>query len=160
MGRFIVLTSTLAAMILLLNGCRMCTLAGCSDRLRIIIVQDAYEPTALGTYEVLIQPGGGTAIEMVCEVTSEGGECQVPGEADGGMGFGPSGGSTANGQLTVSIDESPSEVIVEVWSGETLLGEESFEPDYEKHKPNGPKCPPTCYSADVQMLVDTPPQDE
>ena len=139
---------------------QLCTLADCWDELEITIVQDELEPTAVGPYDVLIHPQGGDTVELVCEVTAdEGGECHVPGEVDGGSAFGPSGHASINGQLTVTIHESPSQLTVEVWSDQTLLGEETFEPEYEKYRPNGPDCDPVCYSAELQMLVGSPPED-
>lgn len=139
-----------------LFGCDTCTLVDCDDRLRITIVQHELEPTALGDYDVLVHFQGGESVNLVCEVTAEGGECHVPGEVDGGAPTGPSGGCAANGQLFVTIRDSSERVTVEVWSGDDLLGEELLEPEYDKNQPNGPDCPPTCYDGEALMLVDSP----
>jgi len=140
---------------------QLCTLVDCWDDLTITIVQDELEPTEVGSYDVLFHPQGGDTIELVCEITAEeGGSCHEPGEVDGGTASGPSGHASINGQLTVTIHQNPSQFTVEVRSEQTLLGEEDFEPEYDKHRPNGPDCPPVCYSADLQMLVDSPPQEE
>jgi hypothetical protein len=141
-------------------GCDGCHTDGCTDRLEFTIVQHLNAPTAPGKYEVLIQPQGLDPVEMICNVTTEGGACYDPHGIDGDTVYDPTGGTSGICQLSVRIVGSPRTVNVEVWSDELLLGERVFAPIYELNRPNGTSCPPTCRHAEVTMRVDAPPQDE
>jgi hypothetical protein len=57
---------------------------------------------------------------------------------------------TGRFEQMVSVNATPTEVVVMLREGDTVTDERSFEPRYETTQPNGPDCGPTCHQASDQ----------
>jgi hypothetical protein len=147
---------------LLLPGC--CTMAGCRDRLEIRIAQNESEPIARAVYQIKLSLPDGQAQWLECDTTEASPTC---GDADAGPSFGNDQYvEIENGHLLVTLEgrgdewASPAEITVRVESAGQLLGQQTFTPVYETIQPNGPRCDPTCYIGEVEMLIAYPPEEQ
>ena len=144
-----------------LAGCPVddlaCTEIGCGPALDITLAQEAGGSIAPGRYLVDVYFGGDEADGVLdCDTATAAYGCdviegeEVWGELD------------ADGALHVYVSvlpgaDPPPLVTIDVASEDLEpLGSETFEPEYESTRPNGDGCPPVCYAAAGEMLVDAP----
>jgi hypothetical protein len=63
-----------------------------------------------------------------------------------------------SGSLMVGFREGrgPAEVTIEVWRGDTMLGQETYTPRYTEYRPNGAHCPPELQQARDTIVLAAP----
>lgn len=63
-----------------------------------------------------------------------------------------------SGSFMVGFREGggPAEVTIEVWRGDTMLGQASYAPRYSEYRPNGDHCPPELEQARDKIVLAAP----
>jgi hypothetical protein len=135
----------------------VCPAWGCEAKFSVSLYQDLHEPTAPAYYRVEFLLAPGTIKQVTCDYDGETALCTVYPPGSGG-------GEVGGHELAVTIDplddegNAAPEIAVRVYVGQTLLGEETFQPEYDNyHADEG--CPePPCHEAWVSMFIDYPPE--
>ena len=103
-------------------------------------------PLAPGEYRVEVRPNGGTIREIACAIDGSNTSSCVFGILELSL---ERGGK----RLRLVMNDAPATVVIAVWRGQILLGEQTFAPKYFQVTPNGPMEDPICLQAEVEMTV-------
>ena len=135
----IVLIVTLLALLgpTLAGPGKLCTLIGCASGIKV----ELSDLPPSSSYQMTVMFPSGETQTLFCE----------PNETEAAAPFG--NGCTPKGAyFSLDNDTEPKEItVVVIVDGKRVL--EVFHPEYEKYQPNGEDCPPTCYSAQIEMNI-------
>lgn len=138
-------TAGLAALLVFLSGCA-CTEIGCEDSIEVVLVP-AGGTVVPGTYRMTVEHDDG--VES-CELVVDD-ECLNNNLCQGDCWLAYRSGSQLT--MTVVATSVPDSARIVIERDGVVVGDETFQPDYDRLQPNGRLCSPTCYQATETMMI-------